>query len=291
MDAARLGKANGAGKGEMRIGRRRYGIWREGVSAALTAAVVAIAVAAGARAADPRQTPETVASGTVREIVDGDTVVLDGGTELRLVNIQAPKLPLGRKNFQAWPLADEAKRTLAALTLGKTLALEYDGRRIDRHGRLLAHLRDADGRWIQGEMVSGGMARVYSFADNRARTRDLLDLERVARAARRGIWAHPYYAVRGLDDLEKYVGTFQVIEGRVASAATVKGRAYLNFGADWRTDFTVTISARDGRRFRGSDIDPGALAGKLVRVRGWLKSYNGPMIEVTHPEQIETLSQ
>jgi hypothetical protein len=29
------------------------------------------------------------------------------------------------------------------------------------------------------------------------------------------------------------------------------------------------------------------LKGRIVRVRGWIKSYNGAMIEATHPEQIE----
>jgi hypothetical protein len=35
----------------------------------------------------------------------------------------------------------------------------------------------------------------------------------------------------------------------------------------------------------------GAYEGKRVRVRGWLKSFNGPMIEATHPEQIGLLSE
>ena len=32
-------------------------------------------------------------------------------------------------------------------------------------------------------------------------------------------------------------------------------------------------------------------AGEVVRVRGWLKWRNGPAISVTHPEQIEVLTQ
>ena len=38
-------------------------------------------------------------SGTVTEIVDGDTLFIDDGTQIRLVGIQAPKLPLGRRGF------------------------------------------------------------------------------------------------------------------------------------------------------------------------------------------------
>jgi hypothetical protein len=40
-----------------------------------------------------------------------------------------------------------------------------------------------------------------------------------------------------------------------------------------------------------SSFDATALKGKRVRVRGWLKNFNGPSITVTHPEQIEILEQ
>ena len=41
----------------------------------------------------------------------------------------------------------------------------------------------------------------------------------------------------------------------------------------------------------GEGIDIAAYAGKRVRVRGWVARYNGPMIEATHPEQIEILME
>ena len=59
----------------------------------------------------------------VTGIVDGDTVLLADGREVRLVGIQAPKLPLGRKNFRKWPLADRARSALETLTLGSTVFL------------------------------------------------------------------------------------------------------------------------------------------------------------------------
>ena len=102
-------------------------------------------------------------------VVDGDTVVLDDGREVRLVGTQAPKLPLGRTNFPTWPLAEEAKRALEELVLGQEVALGYGGREMDRHGRVLAHLFLSDDEtWIQGAMLASGMARVYTFPDNRS---------------------------------------------------------------------------------------------------------------------------
>ncbi len=61
----------------------------------------------------------------VVEIVDGDTLVLADRRQVRLVGIQAPKLPLGRAGFKAWPLAREAKAALAALALDRDLGLAY----------------------------------------------------------------------------------------------------------------------------------------------------------------------
>ena len=228
------------------------------------------------------------------EIVDGDTLVLEDGQQVRLVGIQAPKLSLGRPGFRAWPLAEDAKAALSRLSRGREVRLAYGGRRRDRHGRLLAQLYAVgDGGaelWIQGALLEAGMARVYSFADNRVLVQEMLVLEAQARAQRRGIWAHPYYAIRAPEAAAAHVGSFQLVEGRVLEAAVVRGRAYLNFGADWREDFTVTLAPGVRRRFEAEGIDPRDYQAARVRVRGWLKSFNGPMIEVTHPEQIEVLA-
>lgn len=227
--------------------------------------------------------------GRVVDVVDGDTLFLDDGVQVRLVGIQAPKLPLGRRNFKAWPLADEAKTVLKSLTLGRVVKLSYGGRRMDRYGRALAHLHREDGLWIQQRLLRLGMARVYSFRDNRAVVGEMLEAEGAARAARVGIWGNRWYRIWQQEDLHKGLDGFFLIEGRVVSSAKVRGRIYLNFGQNWRTDFTITVAPRDRRLFDKSGFDHATMAGKRVRVRGWLKQFNGPSIEATHPEQIEFL--
>lgn len=234
--------------------------------------------------------PEGLAAGPpgrVDEVVDGDTVRLGDGREVRLVGIQAPKLPLGRAGFRTWPLAPEAKAALERLALGKTVTPGFGGTREDRHGRVLAHLLTAEGIWLQGAMLERGMARVYTFPDNRAAAREMLALERAARAARRGIWSLDTYRVRGPDELEGLIDTFQIVEGRVLRAELVRDFLYLNFGSDWRSDFTVRIARRSLRLFVQTGQDPSQLEGSMVRIRGWLRRQNGPMIEATHPEQLE----
>jgi len=217
--------------------------------------------------------------------------VLGDGRQVRLVGIQAPKLPLGRPDFEPWPLGAEAKAHLESLVLGKIAELRLAPQALDRHGRVLAHLRRAsDGLWVQGAMLGAGLARVYTFPDNRVLAAEMLALERQARADETGLWGLPHYALRTADNARHDVDSFQIVEGRVLDAARIKGRVYLNFGADWRTDFTVKVLARYEKAFVKSGLDLMALKGRRVRVRGWIKSENGAMIELDHPERLEVLN-
>ncbi len=253
-------------------------------------AVLILCLAAATAAAQPAGLADG-GSARVVEVIDGDTVRLDDGRQVRLVGIQAPKLPLDRPNFRAWPLAAAAREQLESLADGRRVHLGFGGRRIDRHGRALAHLTTPDGVWLQGEMLRQGLARVYSFADNRAAVAEMLVLEREARAAGRGIWSHPYYAIIDQAVAAEHLDRFALVEGVVLDSAIVRRRGYLNFGPDYRTDFTASVAPEDMSAFRNAGVHLSGFVGRRVRVRGWLRSFNGPMIDVTHPEQIEVLEE
>lgn len=189
----------------------------------------------------------------------------------------------------------QAKAALAALALGKTVTLRYGGETMDRHDRALGHLFIAGEPeiWVQRAMVRQGLARVYSFPDNRACLDELLAAEGQARTMRLGIWADPYYTVRRADRPEALVersGHYELVEGRVLLADQAGRRVFLNFGRHWKEDFTVVIEGQALRLFAESGLDPLVLGGALVRIRGWVDDRDGPRIEVTHPEQIEVLA-
>ncbi len=252
----------------------------------LSIALIFMASSGLAEQTDLRKQLKRSTTGQVIKIIDGDTVILKDQTRVRLVGIQAPKLPLGRKNFKGWPLGFESKNMLSGLVLDKYVTLYFGGQRQDRYGRALAHLFLADGRWVQGEMLKYGMARIYTFPDNRAITPEMMVLERIARQNNSGIWAMDFYKPKAQENSGKFQNSFQVITGIVKEVAKVRGTYYLNFGEDWKEDFTVVIKSRAARKFIKAEISPEDFSGKKIEVRGWLKSYNGPMIEATHPEQI-----
>ena len=228
--------------------------------------------------------------GRVTAVSDGDTLTLADGRVVRLVGIMAPKLPLGRPGFKAWPWGPESKAGLEALVKGRDVTLWGATTTRDRYGRILAQLvRKDDGLWIQGEMLARGLARVYSFADNRVGVGALYHWEGVARGAGRGLWSHPAYAVVPAADAERAVRSFALIEGRVLKVTKVGSRTYLNFGEDWRHDFTIKVGRNAARLFEANSYDLAKFRGRLLRVRGWVRWENGSLIEVTHPEQIEIL--
>jgi len=260
------------------------------LAAAVLAAVCAMAN--GASACDLPEGPIR----TVVSVIDGDTLLLDDLTKLRLVGALAPAPPSPGTTTADWPPAAEAKSALERLVAGKSVQLGYSGRKLDRYGVQLAQafvLEDGSSYWLQGRMVEEGLARAYSFADNHGCAAELVALEGGARALGRGIWANAAYAVRDADktrELMRYLGSYQVVEGVVADVGASKGNVYLNFGADWHTDFTASLEPRVRQKFEKAQIDLDGLKGKRIRVRGWVESANGPAIRVTLPEQIELVA-
>lgn len=226
-------------------------------------------------------------------VIDGDTLRLEDGRELRLAGIAAPKRPLGVAAERPWPLADQAKAALGELVMGQDLRLEPKDPDRDRYGRLLAQLYvlvpGQAAIWVQGALLARGLARVERSVETAEVAAELLAVEAAARAARRGLWRIAFYAVRTPETVARDIGSYQLVEGRVLAAAKVRGRVYLNFGADWRSDFTVSLAPATVRRFKRKGLDPLALEGQRIRVRGWVESFNGPLIEAHDPQQIERL--
>jgi len=251
-------------------------------------ALVALAAACGVAAAEdctPRGDHHTIV-----EIVDGATVTLDDGRMVRLAGLLPPVPPLDIAEDAPWPLAEEARRRLADLIAGRAARVATTTKEPDRHGRIAARLfRAEDELWIGGAMVADGLARVGIATD--ACTENLLQREARARADRRGVWSHPAYAVASADDpnLADRAGRFAIVEGTVLSVGKGRRVVFLNFGKNWRKDFTATLYGTQTKRWRQTGLDPVALTGVSVRIRGWLENQDGALIRVNTPQQIERL--
>jgi hypothetical protein len=89
--------------------------------------------------------------------------------------------------------------------------------------------------------------------------------------------------------LDDSAGRFRIVRGRVQRVAPTERYGYLNFGADWRSDFTVRIAPELADSLPGVGLDLAGLAGRMVEVRGLVLEAAGPLIELSHAEQIRVL--
>lgn len=119
--------------------------------------------------------------GTVKRVIDGDTLVLDDRTEIRLVGANTPE----RDNSNYDEATDFAKR----LVEGKKVTLEYDAYTSDRFNRVLAYVIVGD-KNLSIELVKKGLAKVAIYEDRRKLIYQdqLLQAEHEAKAKKLGIW-------------------------------------------------------------------------------------------------------
>ena len=210
----------------------------------------------------------------VAKVQEGGTLVLADGHRLQLAGV-----------LLAGPKAEAA---LSALATGKRIVAASQMPEVDRYGRVGAQIFLPGGDWLQVAMLRQGLARAYFTPDEPDCANALYAAEQKASANRAGIWVDPAYAVRTPETVKwRDTGTFQIVEGKVVSADVRGARAYLDFGADWKTDFTATIPPDAMKLFSASNIDPSSYAGKTIRVRGWIDEYDGPEIEIAAPQDIE----
>jgi endonuclease YncB( thermonuclease family) len=237
--------------------------------------------APGAVAAERLEGPLPVA-----EVIAGDLARLADGRIVRLAGIRVPAADSGDRAAEQF--AELARAELSALLDGQAVTLALADAPYDRYGRLVAHIERADGVWLQGALLERGLAQVQTRPGETARADQMLAIEQAARAARRGLWAEPAWRAQDATALAASAGRFRIVRGRVLRVAPTERYVYLNFGGDWRADFTVRAERAD---LAGplAGLDVAGLAGRVIEVRGVVLEAGGPLIELSHPEQIQIL--
>ncbi|MEM9627778.1 MAG: thermonuclease family protein [Pseudomonadota bacterium] len=220
-----------------------------------------------------------------RSVVEIDKVsergrlLLANGDEICLAGIRAPMAP----NVRGWRAAWQRLVEDVDLFQRTDRPDEHD-----RYGCVFARLENVDGVPLQELLLTAGWALVdpLSGVDQVSDIDAMLSLEDRARAAKQGMWKAISSRPKAADDLSDWIGTRQLVEGRVRRVSETKRYVYLNFGNDWRTDFTTRL---DRKMIQKTGFDAEALDGKRLRVRGVLVESRGPLIDITHLKQIEFL--
>ena len=115
----------------------------------------------------------------VTEVIDGDTIVIEGGHHVRYVGIDAPE----RDEYYYL----EAKRMNQELVAGKRVKLEKDISDKDSYGRLLRYVY-VDHAFVNAEMVRRGYAWAIAYPPDVKYQVYLEAMEKEARQTKRGVW-------------------------------------------------------------------------------------------------------
>lgn len=228
----------------------------------------------------------------VSAIIDGQTIAMKSGKIIRLAAINIPQN--GFEDVGEYGLL--AKQKLESILPPNTKVTLYQTKtpkmgRVNRMDQHLAHIALTDNQWVQGVLLHEGLARAEPTETNPELAAEMYKYEAAARSEKRGLWADENFAVLNHEEAIKAEGNFAIIEGRIKKAASVKNNLYLNFGENWRNDFTVTVSSKIRKKMVRAGLDPLALQDVDVRVRGWVREYNGPMIDLNHPASLEIITQ
>lgn len=215
----------------------------------------------------------------VEQALDGDSLRLADGRELRMIGINAPEF--GRQGAPDETLAAAARDRVAALVEQRRVRLRYGPERHDRYGRTLAYVELPDGRDLQEILLSEGLAWFVAVAPNVAHVNDYRVTEAEARGRRRGVWGREEYRPVPAEALTSEHTGFRRVSGTVRAVRRRGERLELRLAP--RVWLIVPRSI-------GGALEPPVL-GKQVLARGWLAEYkNSLRMRITHPSMLELTS-
>ncbi|MCF3933370.1 thermonuclease family protein [Acuticoccus sp. M5D2P5] len=210
---------------------------------------------------------------------------IEGGSSLALTDGRTVRLADIRLDIAQIP-TERAALLRARAEVEPVAFRPLEGGDRDRYGRHLGDIVFKDtAESLRERMVSDGLAFVDPTDMSEGCLTALFEAERGAENDGVGLWAQPEAVFDAAQpDLSRYAGQYALVDGVVKSVGETKRNLYLNFGENFRTDFTVIVRRQDAERWEGGFT---ARAGVGVRIRGVLEAWNGGLIRVEHPAQIE----
>lgn len=115
----------------------------------------------------------------VTGVIDGDTIIIQGGYRVRYIGIDTPE--------KDQPYYEKAGQINRDLVHNKTVRLERDITDKDRYGRLLRYVYIED-TFVNAEIVKRGYAYAKAYPPDIKYQVYLEAMEREAKLSKRGMW-------------------------------------------------------------------------------------------------------
>ena len=237
------------------------------------------------------------------KIVDGDTIIVEGGFNIRLLGIDADE--------RGYPCYGEASKRLEKLILNKKVRLEKDITDVDQYQRCLRYVF-LDEQNIGLELVKEGLAIARFYEPDVKYKEEIVSVENLAIENKVGCkWSDvkPLISestsnvsfqwdklttqatglkVIGVCNAVSEMGKEVIVEGKIADTnRSQTNTVFLNFEKPYPNHcFASVIFSSEQYKFVQSPED--FYFGKTVRIKGEIQEYQGkPEIILKDPSQIE----
>lgn len=124
----------------------------------------------------------------VTRVIDGDSVALSTGEQVRYIGIDAPEIfdgATGKKDC----FADQAKKTNTALVLNQEVELEADVNDKDKYGRLLRYVYVED-QLVNEFLLRWGYAKMENYFPEKRYMAVFREAQNEAQMQNRGLWGN-----------------------------------------------------------------------------------------------------
>lgn len=129
----------------------------------------------------------------VENVIDGDTIVIEGNKKVRYIGMDTPELHHPKKSVQCF--GKEAMEENKRLVEGKKVILQKDVSETDQYGRLLRYVwlsdeasPSAKGLFVNEYLVHEGYAHVATFPPDVTYVELFMNAEKEAREQMKGLW-------------------------------------------------------------------------------------------------------
>ncbi len=121
----------------------------------------------------------------VRKIISGDTIQLENGQIVKYIGIETPELSLKEGGSEFF--AKQASRYNQRLVFMKKVRLEFDKKKQDSDGRILAYVF-VKKLFVNAELIKLGYAKAHIVPPNDKYKKIFLDYEVKAKMSEKGLW-------------------------------------------------------------------------------------------------------
>ncbi len=201
----------------------------------------------------------------VAKVIDGDTLRLADGRNLRVLGINAPEVAHGNEPGQALGVeATQAARAFVGASANRVW-LGFEVQTKDHYGRSLAHIYNAKGQALSAALLRQGLAFAAPVAPNSRQAGCLFDIQQQARSRQLGVWSDPAWQLRQSRSLTARDSGYLRAQGKIEKVSLTKREAWL----DLEGGLTLRVARQDWLAFNYRAEEWRDLTGRSVEVQGW----------------------